>query len=92
MPIQTTRKLSPTGKGQYSRVVVLPKNWWSGLDPQPKSINLILDKAGILSPSTMTDKDVTEAVLFILKQQNKEGTIKAFERLFDIKIIEGGSE
>ena len=90
MPIIFKRKLHPTGDKRQSRSVIVPKEWWSSPDPPVQMVKMTADRTIILSPEFMSDEDLIECVLFILKQQfSKEQTLEIFQRVFGIKVEEG---
>lgn len=89
MPISTVKKIHKTGREQRSRTVGLPAGWWKSLDPNEDSVAFLLDKAGIMAPVGMTEEEVAESIIFLLKQsQNKENIVKIFERIFNVDIVE----
>ena len=93
MPFQITKKLLKTGGKGMSRMIILPKGWWKSFKPSLKNVKLVADKAIIMRPEHMSDSELLECVMFILKQtQSKGQIIETFERVFDIKIVEENSE
>ena len=89
MPLKFMRKLHPTGDKGESRMLVLPKGWWMSSTPPTRNVKIVVDKAVLMCPEGMTDEELLECVLFILKQTfSPEHVVDIFKRIFDVEIVE----
>jgi len=89
MPFKFEKDLTPTGTDKSSRLLILPAKWWQSHEPETKKVKMIVDKSIIITPKDMSDEEMLESILFILKQTLDIDSIKqCFERLFNIKIVE----
>ena len=88
MPIYDERTLVKVG-ATGSRSIILPKGWYKALKNKPDKMKIYLDKAGIMAPSDMDDKEIIEHILVLLGESfDKEQVKDAIEKSFDVKIIE----